>query len=66
MSSASEQSKEMAIFCQRESKKSKRGVFKSWLEKAALQGVMIALLAVSTTGGIGETPGRSGPWVTAG
>lgn len=63
MSTASEQSIEMAIFCQREGKKSKRGVFKTWLEKAALQGVMVALLAVSAAGETEETPGRSILWV---
>ena len=65
MSQASEQSKEMAIFCQRDIKKSKRVMFKTWLEKAALQGVMVALLAVSAAGGSEESPDRSGPWVTA-
>jgi hypothetical protein len=63
MSTASEQSKEMAIFCQREGRKPKRGVFKTWLEMAALQGVIVALLAVSTAGDTGKFPCRTGPWV---
>jgi hypothetical protein len=63
MSEASEQAKEMAIFCQREAKKHKKQVFKTWLEKAALQGVMVALLAIASQGGPGFTPERSNGWV---
>ena len=50
MSEASEQSKEMAVFCQRAVKKSKRGVFNILLEKAVLQGVVVALLAIASQG----------------
>ena len=63
MSEASEQSKEMAIFCQREAKKHKRQVFKTWLEKAVLQGVTVALLAIASQDGPGLTPDRSNGWV---
>ena len=63
MSSASEQSKEMAIFCQNEAKKGKRRVLKTWLEKAVLQGVMAALLVIASQNGPGNTPQRSNGWV---
>jgi len=63
MSSASVQSKEMAIFCQNEAKKCKKRVLKTWLEKAVLQGVMVALLATASQSGPGDTPQRSNGWV---
>ena len=60
--STNEQSKEMAIFCQNEAKKRKKTVFKTWFEKAVLQGVMVAFLAIST--GPGGAPEKSEGWVT--
>jgi len=63
MSSANEQSKEMAIFCQNEAKKGKRRVLKTWLDKAVLQGVMVALLAFAAQSGIDSAPQRSNGWM---
>ena len=63
MSTAGEQSKEMAIFCQNEAKKCKRRVFKTWLEKAVLQGVVVALLAIASQSCPDSSPQRSNGWV---
>lgn len=60
MQTPEELSKEMAAFCRQEVKKPQHEVVKSWLDKAALQGITIALLAVSAAGGAGESPDRSG------
>ena len=63
MSTASKQSKEMAIFCQNEAKKGKRRMDMTWLEKAALQGVVVALLAFASQSGSDSCPQRSNGWM---
>ena len=64
MSTAREQSKEMVIFCQNEVKRSKTRVLKTWLEKAVLQGVMVALLVIASQSGPGNTLQRSNGWAS--
>jgi hypothetical protein len=64
MSTASEQSKVMAIFCQNEAKKGKNRVHKTWLEKVALQGVMVALLEIVSQSSSGYKQQRSNGWMT--
>jgi len=63
MNASKEQSKEMAAFCQQEAKKSKPGMFRSWIGTAVLQGVMVALLVMASQNSPEDSQFRSNPWV---
>ena len=64
MQTPEELSKEIAEFCRESAhQKPKRSVIQSALGKAALQGVVVALLCVSASSGPGSASARGGPWI---
>ena len=62
MQTPKEQSTEMATFCRLTDQQPKRNITQNKIGKTVLQGILVALLAVSTSSGGGDTPDRSGPW----